>query len=187
MVKLKFYRTYEGSKKELPKPATKDSACFDISFSCEGKTLYTGYSKTNKKIKRRFGGNIIGSINTNIYIGPGDRILVPTGFILDIPKGYSVRIHPRSGISLKQGLVLANSEGVIDSDYIEELFIMIYNISDNGIWIKDGDRIAQGELVQTIDYDISETKKKPIQKTNRVGGLGSTGIATEILNEKEVH
>jgi dUTP pyrophosphatase len=111
---------------------------------------------------------------------PGDRLMVPTGLIFDIPEGYSVRVHARSGLSLKQGLVLANSEGVIDSDYIEELFILVHNISDNGISIAHGDRIAQGELVVREAYTIGEISCHPGQKTDRVGGMGSTGVT--VLN-----
>jgi dUTP pyrophosphatase len=107
---------------------------------------------------------------------PGDRILVPTGMIFDIPEGYSVRVHARSGTSLKQGLVLVNSEGVIDSDYIDETFVLLTNTSENGITINSGDRIAQAEMVKKEDYVIWETTSKPLPKTTRAGGMGSTGV-----------
>jgi dUTP pyrophosphatase len=104
--------------------------------------------------------------------------MVPTGLIFDIPEGYSVRIHPRSGLSYKQGLILANLEAVIDSDYIHETFVLLTNISENHITINNGDRVAQAELVKQEKYAISETTNKPVQKTDRTGGLGSTGVAT---------
>jgi dUTP pyrophosphatase len=102
--------------------------------------------------------------------------MVPTGLIMDIPKGYSVRLHARSGASLKQGLVLANAEGVIDSDYVQEVMVLVYNISGNAITIGSGDRIAQAELVKDSEYEIVETASRPMIKTNRTGGMGSTGI-----------
>ena len=105
-----------------------------------------------------------------------DRMMVPTGLILDIPEGYSVRVHARSGLSLKQGLVLVNAEGIIDSDYVEELFVLMTNISDNPISINNGDRIAQGELVKAEQYILEETSDKPATKTDRNGGMGSTGV-----------
>jgi dUTP pyrophosphatase len=105
--------------------------------------------------------------------------MVPTGLILDIPEGHSVRVHARSGLSLKQGLVLANAEGVIDSDYVEELMVLIWNISDNAINIHTGDRIAQAELIKDETYSIVETAARPGVKTSRVGGMGSTGIKDE--------
>jgi dUTPase len=45
------------------------------------------------------------------------------------------------------------------------------------MWVRNGDRIAQGELVKQEKYDIIETVNKPELKANRVGGLGSTGVS----------
>ena len=96
--------------------------------------------------------------------------------ILDIPNGYSVRIHPRSGTAIKQGMSLINCEGVIDYDYVDPLFIACVNLSEvQTIVINNGDRVAQGELVEMNHYEIEETSKKPTQKTDRDGGFGSTG------------
>lgn len=167
MISLKFYRTHPHVL--TPAFLTSQSACFDISFSSAGKQRYEGYNKQNKKIDRPMS-------NGTVHLMPGDRIMVPTGLILDIPAGYSVRIHPRSGLSLKQGLVLANCEGVIDSDYVNELYILMHNTSENGITINNGDRIAQGELVEQVNYTLDATLDKPGQKTERIGGMGSTGI-----------
>ena len=82
----------------------------------------------------------------------------------------------RSGASLKQGLVLANAEGVIDADYVQEVMVLVYNISGNAITIHTGDRIAQGELVKDYDFEIVETVIRPILKSDRTGGMGSTGV-----------
>lgn len=168
MEKLKIWKTHANVI--LPVHMTQQSACFDLSFQGAGKNEISGYNKSNKPVKRIYDGRAL-------TISPGDRILVPTGLIMDIPEGYSVRLHARSGMSLKQGLVLANAEGVIDSDYIDEVFLMITNISENSITIHNGDRIAQGELVKNIDYVIEQTAVRPLPKTNRMGGLGSTGVS----------
>lgn len=169
MEALKVYKTH--SLVTLPKKQTAQSACFDISFQGHGKSEYKGYTRMNKAFTR--------PMNNMVLVQPGDRVMVPTGLILDIPKGYSVRVHARSGLSLKQGLVLANAEGVIDSDYVEELMVLVHNISDNAITINSGDRIAQGELVRDVEYEVIETIMRPIVKTERVGGMGSTGVSTE--------
>ena len=167
MTILKIYKTHPDVN--LPSFATKQSACFDLSFQSVGKQGYEGYSVFNKKIVRPFKDG-------NLYIHSRDRIMVPTGIILDIPEGYSVRLHPRSGLSLKSGIVLANAEGVIDSDYVQEVFVLLYNMSDNGLMINNGDRICQAELIKDEKYDIEETTAKPENKTDREGGFGSTGI-----------
>ncbi len=105
-------------------------------------------------------------------------IAISTGLILDIPVGYSVRIHPRSGLAYKKGITLLNAEGIIDSDYTDELKILLYNTSNMDFIIQHGDRIAQGELVKNLDYVIEECYNAPVQKTDRVGGFGSTGVSS---------
>lgn len=167
MTTLKIWKTHPAN--QIPKKQTEGSACFDIQFQGHGKREYRGFNRMNKAFTR--------PCNNQIVIQPGDRIMVPTGLILDIPQGFSVRVHARSGLSLKQGLVLANAEGVIDSDYVEELMVLLWNISDNGITINTGDRIAQAELIKDAEYDVVETAARPMTKTTRIGGMGSTGVS----------
>ena len=169
MTHLKFFRLHPQVK--LPEKQTTQSACFDLAFQGYAHNIYEGYSQHNKQFKR--------PMNIQIVIQPGDRVMVPTGIIMDIPEGYSVRLHARSGLSYKQGLVLANAEGIIDSDYVQEVMVLVHNISQNQIVISSGDRIAQAELVKSENYEVTETFVRPIPKTNRTGGMGSTGINTE--------
>ena len=170
MTQLKVYKTH--NEVVLPKFGTEQAACFDLAYQPYGKSQYTGYNSFNSTFTRPIQGQ------GALVVMPGDRIMVPTGLIFDIPEGYSVRIHPRSGLSYKQGLILANLEAVIDSDYVQETFVLLTNLSENPQSINPGDRIAQAELVQQIKYEITETTVVPAQKTDRVGGLGSTGVAT---------
>ncbi len=167
-----------------PEHATEGSACFDISTYL-GPTTYAGnppnsvtvYTMDNKKelrdVKTWAGPN--SSFYTSASLYPGERMLVPTGLIFKIPEGYSLRLHTRSSVSLKHGLVMANSEGIIDSDYYHQTFIMLYNSSADEVRIKHKERIAQGELVKTLDYSLKETTILPERTTERVGGFGSTG------------
>jgi dUTP pyrophosphatase len=172
---LKIYKLYREVK--TPKKATAQSACFDL-HAYLGQPLYEvkGYCANNRECVARI--NESKEENRYIIIDPSQRLLVPTGIIFDIPAGYSVRIHARSGLSYKQGLVMANAQGIIDSDYIEESKIMLHNISNEKLFIYHGDRIAQAELVKCETYDILETVEKPVQKTDRNGGFGSTGVSS---------
>jgi len=164
---LKYYKLYPNAI--VPKFATQDSACFDLSACLSGRKIKF-YSRMNE--------SFISEERIDGFEIPAEmRVLIPTGLVLDIPTGYSVRIHARSGLSLKQGLVLANSEGIIDSDYTDELMIMIKNDSLQRIKINHGDRIAQGELVKSLDYTLEECYNRPTQKTDRNGGFGSTGVS----------
>lgn len=175
MNRLSIYRTHPNII--MPKFATRQSACFDLSFQSSGKLEFKGYSEYNAPYTRPINDG-------KVRIMPGDRALLPTGLIFDIPKGYSVRIHPRSGLSFKQGLVLANMEAVIDSDYVEETFILITNLSQVDQTITEGDRLAQAELVKQEEYVLWEIFEAPATKTDRNGGLGSTGVA--VFNPEDI-
>jgi dUTP pyrophosphatase len=91
--------------------------------------------------------------------------------------GQSLRIHPRSGLAWKTGITLLNCEGVVDADYVDPTFVMLYNISDVQFKITDGDRIAQAEIITAsprMNFDV--ISEKPVIKTDRKGGFGSTGV-----------
>lgn len=176
---------------EVPTPAygTSMSACFDLSFQPTGRFSIQGFDKWNKPCDRM-------TYNNRVDIHPGDRLLVPTGLIMKIkdpaltnyeaypthypePKlewlhNYSIRLHARSGLSLKKGLVLANAEGVIDVDYQKEIFVMLTNISVVIESIEAGERIAQAEVVRNL-IAYYELVDKVEQHSERGGGFGSTG------------
>ena len=160
----------------LPKFATEGSACFDIHarLHTDHVVYYDGNTGTaeSKKVDTTNG-------QRKLWVFSGQRVLIPTGIILDIPKGYSVRLHARSGLALKNGLVLTNAEGVIDHDYTQELLVMVSNTSTangtNGILLTDNMRLCQGELVQNIPTSIQWCIDAPVRET-RNGGFGSTGV-----------
>ena len=152
----------------LPTFATRGAACFDVRACLLGVDSVGGYDSQNSRIFKCVEGD-------RVFIAPGERLMIPTGLIFDIPDGHSVRFHPRSGIALKQGLALINMEGVVDYDYVDPSMILLWNTTDVTQEIKHGERIAQAELVQDLKYDILESMFAPIQKTDRQGGMGSTG------------
>lgn len=168
-MKLTFYKL--DPSVNVPKKATTGSACFDLEYRPWQKPSVIKVWRTQDRSPR---DRLINAADGSITLMPGERALLPTGLIANIPEGYSLRAHPRSGKSIKEGLTLINAEGVIDSDYVEEIMITIINHGPEAK-IMPGDRMAQLELVQTLEYDIGETKKRPGQKTERAGGFGSTG------------
>jgi dUTP pyrophosphatase len=168
---------------EVPTPeyGTSMSACFDLTFQPCGAFSIQGYDKWNLPIDRM-------TYNDNVELSPGDRLLVPTGLIMKIKSGpvhgdtvetihfhnYSIRLHARSGLSLKKGLVLANAEGVVDVDYQKQIFVMLTNISDMKVEICKGERIAQGEIVRNL-IAAFEPVESVTNHSERDGGFGSTG------------
>ena len=129
----------------------------------------------------------------DVEIGPGETKIIPTGLKMEIPYGYAVLVQMRSGLAAKSKLRLANSVGLIDSDYRGEIGIILENIEPK---IKDlvldeegratgieygrsysigkGERIAQLRLVEVPKMAFLEVEK--VSETARnIGGYGSTG------------
>ena len=168
MPNLKYYKMYDDVTE--PVFATKGSACFDICAYVKGVELFTYNDSSRKNVPKqlRQDGNSVG-----IY--PGERLMIPTGIIFDIPENHSVRLHPRSGLAYKNGLTIVNGEGVIDSDFVDELKILIINTSEVNQIINHGDRVCQGEMIKDLSYSFILQDKPPKSKTDRDGGFGSTG------------
>ena len=170
---LKFYKLNEQA--QLPVFSTKQSACFDFYANLILNETVTYYQAVSTKQLPRGVSFDINSNRPYLQINNMERMLIPTGLIADIPVGFSVRLHSRSGLAFKQGVYLANCEGVIDSDYVDPIFAMVTNISNVPVRIYNGDRICQGELVRCEKYTLNESDEAPTQKTDRDGGFGSTG------------
>lgn len=170
-MELKYYRMHEDVVG--PVYGSSNSACFDISAYIQYQSLFKAYTKNNSLIE------IISSQDADgknfIDVPPEWRVLISTGIIFDIPESSSVRVYARSGLSTKKGLNLINSVGIIDSDYVEELFIPIYNNSQEKLRIFNSDRIAQAELVFNNRAILNFINERPKRKTERSGGFGSTG------------
>jgi dUTP pyrophosphatase len=171
--KIKVFKMFPEA--HLPEFGTDWAACFDLKASLRLGDSITLYTEDNIKLEYtlreedQFPGAIL--------LGPKERVLVPTGLIFDLRSDQSVRIHPRSGLALKQGITVMNCEGVVDADYVQQTFVMIVNTSNCPVVINDGDRIAQAEVVNNpTQPTFVVVDQAPAAKTNRTGGFGSTGI-----------
>jgi dUTP pyrophosphatase len=130
---------------KMPVYATSGSACFDIA-----------------------------TIDDNMDIGPGSGAVLRTGLAFEIPPGHVMMVYSRSGHGFKNGIRLANSVGVIDSDYRGELMVKVHNDSRARFLVGRGDRIAQAMIVpvQQVEFEASEE----LSDTDRgASGFGSTG------------
>jgi dUTP pyrophosphatase len=120
------------------------------------------------------GVDIVASVKGTKTLRPNETVMVSTGLKLGIPEGYFGMLVSRSGLASKQGIGLANSVGIIDSDYRGEVLVPLVNRSDVNFELKSGQRIAQLLLVPYIAFNavysgITET-------TRGDGGFGSTGV-----------
>ncbi len=103
------------------------------------------------------------------------RCLVDTGIeVAAIPKGYEIQVRPRSGLALKQGIIVVNSPGTIDSDYRGTIGVILCNLGNLKFPIKRFDRIAQivFQKVEHPNINVTDVKQKT---TRNEGGFGSTG------------
>ena len=110
-----------------------------------------------------------------VTLKPGERVLIPTGLSMEIPKGYEVQVRPRSGLALKKGLTLLNAPGTIDADYRGEIKVLMINHGPVPVIIQDQERIAQMVLCQVFYCQLREVEN--LSGTIRgEGGFGSTGV-----------
>ena len=111
----------------------------------------------------------------DVTIAPGERKLIPTGIAIEIPdSGYGAFVFPRSSVSSKYGVSLANCVGVVDSDYRGEIKVPLINHSDTAYTVRNGDRIAQMVILPVMLPCYTETDE--LGDTVRgEGGFGSTG------------
>lgn len=113
----------------------------------------------------------------DVEIGLGETKLVTTGLAINVGPGYELQVRPRSGLSLKTGLRVANSPGTVDADYRGEVCVIMTLVPINGTVsykIKKGDRIAQGVVCPVIRAEIEVVEE--LNDTARgAGGYGSTG------------
>lgn len=112
----------------------------------------------------------------DVVLQPSSRALVPTGFCLEIPRGYEVQVRSRSGLAIKHGVCVLNSPGTIDSDYRGEVKVILANLGSAPFSIKRGDRIAQLVAAPVADK-IDFAEKEALAPTARgAGGFGHTGV-----------
>ena len=136
-----------NDRARLPEYATPGSACFDIFGTAD-----------------------------DVTIAPGEAAVIGTGLAFEIPDNHVMLVYSRSGHGFKQGLRLANTTGIIDSDYRGELMVKLHNDSDVPQTIPGQSRCAQAMIipVQQVAFkvvdDLSHTQRG-------IGGFGSTGTA----------
>ena len=133
---LKIYRIQENAV--LPKFATQQAACFDISS---------------------YGNHIVPARHS---------MAIPTGLILDIPIGYSVRVHPRSGLAYKKGVTLLNAEGII-----------AYNHAGNKI----GVLVGLNNPISAANTDAGKDVAMQVAAMNPLA-VDKAGVAQDVIDRE---
>jgi dUTP pyrophosphatase len=112
-----------------------------------------------------------------VTLRPGDRLAIPTGLVVAIPRGYEGQVRPRSGHALRSGLGVINAPGTIDADYRGEVAVLLINLGREPVRIERGDRIAQLVIAAVPDVLLEERQGlEELGETDRgASGFGSTG------------
>ncbi len=158
----------------LPKISTTYSAGFDFAacLTREGYLVNNG-PKTVDSIVRMVYVTNGPSDKPTLTLAPGQTALVPLGFKCQFNEECVLKLFIRSSVAI-EGLMLANSTAIIDSDYRGEIFACLYNRLSEPVTIEHGQRIVQGMLIRLDKPIINEVTS--LRETCRgEGGFGSTG------------
>jgi len=120
------------------------------------------------------GMDLLAAVTEPMLIAPGQRTLIPTGLAIALPAGYELQIRPRSGLALRNGIVLPNSPGTIDEDYRGEIQVIVLNTGNEPFRVERGTRIAQAVLAPVVRVAWNEVADLDVTTRNE-GGFGSTG------------
>jgi dUTP pyrophosphatase len=114
-------------------------------------------------------------LDAPITIEPGQTVLVPTGLAIHIgDPGYAAMILPRSGMGHKNGIVLGNLVGLIDSDYQGQLMVSTWNRGQQSFTLNPMERLAQLIVVPVLQVGFNVVAEFG-DSARGEGGFGSTG------------
>lgn len=148
MIDLKVKLVSETAK--MPKRANSTDACADLYADLKSEGL------------------------DEVLIQPGETRKISVGIATEIPEGYYASIFPRSGLSIKEGLVLANLTGIVDCKYRDPWIVALRNQSNSPKIVQHGDRIAQFNILPVLDVDMIQVDELNLEG-DRGGGIGHTG------------
>jgi dUTP pyrophosphatase len=123
------------------------------------------------------GLDLVAAVAAPVVLRPGQRALIPTGLILQLPAGFEAQVRPRSGLALKHGITVLNGPGTIDSDYRGEVQVLLVNLGDRAFTVERGERIAQLVIARHERLRLAEAAV-PSPTPRGAGGFGSTGRKT---------
>jgi dUTP pyrophosphatase len=116
-------------------------------------------------------------IDSALTLNPGDSQLLPSGIAIHVgDPGYAAVILPRSGLGAKNGIVLGNLVGLIDSDYQGPLMVSVWNRGKGTFTIQPLERIAQLIVVPVVQVEFQVVEEFAVSARG-TGGFGSTGTA----------
>lgn len=109
-----------------------------------------------------------------VVVPVGGATVISTGIAVSLPEHLALLIYSRSGHGFKHSVRLGNCVGVIDSDFKGCIMVSLHNDGQRPYTVKNGERIAQGMLVETLQYPLMWVDDVGTSSRGE-GGFGSTG------------
>lgn len=168
-----FYKTGNGPS---PRYGTEKSACFDLALdlsaveSVQEQQCHGAEKQWSPVLKED--DDEVGRYYVVLY--PYYVYLLPTGIRVNLPDGYYMRMYVRSSTPAKYGITLANNVGIIDNDYINDVYMCVKTLTSSPVKLYHGTYLCQAEVVPYVRARLEELSYPPTQKTDRGGGFGST-------------
>jgi dUTP pyrophosphatase len=122
------------------------------------------------------GLDLLSALDTEITLKPMERVAVPCGIAVALPKGFEGQVRPRSGLALQNGITTLNAPGTIDSDYRGEIKAILINLGEEPFKVARGMKIAQLVIARHERVELEECFELPASARGS-GGFGSTGIS----------
>lgn len=115
-------------------------------------------------------------LDQSVTVHPGETVTIPSGIAISIhDPGLVAILAPRSGLGIKHGIVLANTIGVIDSDYQGEIKIGIHNQGSEAYTIQPGERVCQMLFMPVVQATLKLVEQFSKETERGGGGFGHTG------------
>lgn len=153
------------NERYLPTYANETDACMDLKVVVESTT------------KEENAEEIVTNSEKCKFIRPNETVVFSTGVKVSVPENHIMMIYPRSSTGFKLNCMLANTTGIVDSGYRDEVKLAITNFGDKTVCLKDAQRVAQFVILPRPKINLIPVQDDEEFRTgNRGGGIGSTGV-----------
>lgn len=122
------------------------------------------------------GFDVCAAVEKDVVLEKNETTKIPSGIAICLPnKNFVALLLPRSGLSIHNGITLANGVGVIDSDFRGEIIVALRNFSNEDYTLCPGEKIAQILFFNLVDFVLEVTDEELSETQRGSDGLGSTG------------
>jgi dUTP pyrophosphatase len=125
------------------------------------------------------GFDLRANLSEPVTLKPLERKLIDTGLVFELPKGFDMEVRSRSGLALKNGIMVLNSPGTIDLSYRGNIGVILINLGNEDFTVNNGDRIAQGLIRWSLtnnNIELLEVEEISEDTNRGTNGFGHSGI-----------